>query len=94
MNEIEKLRKKQINDFMSKFDDLNNVDRNILEEGIRGIIKETPGIDFEYDAEHFLNEDTGKEDRVVNLKNIHIYFSYIEENVNKPRIGKITYVVS
>jgi hypothetical protein len=88
------LRKEQINNFMASFDDLNYIDRNIIEEGLRDIIGETPGIDFEYAGESVLNESSGKMERQVNLKNIHILFSYVVDDPTKPRIGKISYVVS
>jgi hypothetical protein len=93
MDEIKVLRTKQINDFMSQFDDLNNVDVDVLEEGLKNILKETPGIDFEYGVDFKLNEATGEDERLNTLKKINILYTYIDEDVNKPKIGKISYVV-
>lgn len=93
MDEIKALRTKQINDFMSQFDDLNNVDIDVLKEGLREILKETPGVDFEYGVDFKLNESTSKEDRSNILKKINILYTYIDEDINKPKIGKISYVV-
>jgi hypothetical protein len=93
MNEITLLRNKQINDFMAGFIDLNEVNVKEIQEGLKNIIGETPGVDFEYGVDFQLNEDTGDEDRLEELKKIHIYYTYIDENVNMPKIGKISYVV-
>jgi len=93
MDEIKALRTKQINDFMSQFDDLNNVDVDVLEEGLREILQEKPGVDFEYGVDFKLNESTGEKDRSNILKKINILYTYIDEDINKPKIGKISYVV-
>ena len=93
MEEIKNLRIQQINNFMSQFDDLNVVDVDVLEEGLQKILGEKPGIDFEYGVDFTLNEDTGEEDRFTNLKKIHVLYTYINEDENKPRIGKVSYIV-
>jgi hypothetical protein len=93
MNEITLLRNKQINDFMSSFQDLKYVDVKEIQEGLRNIIGETPGVDFEYGVDYQLNESTGEEDRIQDLKKINIFYTYIDDNVNQPKIGKISYVV-
>jgi hypothetical protein len=93
MNEVTLLRNKQINDFMASFMDLNNVDVKEIQEGLRNILGETPGVDFEYGVDLQLNEATGDEDRIEGLKKIHIYYTYIDEDVNIPKVGKISYVV-
>ena len=92
MNEIKALRTQQINDFMSTFDDLRNVDVKQIEEGLKEILIETPGIQFEYGVDFELNEDTGDEDRLESLKKIHILYTYMDDNLT-PKIGKISYVV-
>lgn len=93
MNEVKLLRNKQINDFMSTFDDLKNVNVKEIEEGLKEILIETPGIDFEYGVDYKLNESTGEEDKIHELKKIHILYTYIEDNSVIPKIGKISYVV-
>lgn len=93
MDEVKLLRNKQINDFMANFMDLNNVDVKEIQEGLKNILGETPGVDFEYGVDLQLNEATGDEDRIEGLKKIHIYYTYIDADVNIPKVGKISYVV-
>ena len=92
MNEIVQLRTQQINDFISSFDDLNDVDVKQLEEGLSVILKERPAVDFEYGVDYVLNESTGEEDRKHELKKIHILYSYVGDDGN-PKIGKMSYIV-
>lgn len=91
-SEVRELRTKQINDFMSQFEDLNSVDTQILENGLRNILGESPGVDFEYGVEHTLNETTGEDVRLKKLDKIHIYYSYISDD-NKVNVSKISYLV-
>ena len=94
MNEIKALRNQQINNFMASFDDLKGITVDQIEEGLREILHETPGIDFEYGVDYQLNEATGDEDRIQGLKKIHILYTYIDDaDDNKPKIGKVSYVV-
>lgn len=92
MDEIKQLRTQQINNFISSFDNLKDITVKEIEEGLQNIIGEKPGIEFEYGAEHFLNEDTKQDERIVELKKIHILYSYFELDGN-PKIGKISYIV-
>jgi hypothetical protein len=91
--DIKILRTQQINNFMSSFDDLRSVDTLEIEEGLKKILGETPGVDFEYGVDHLVNETTGKDDRNVELKKIHVLYSYIDDDDKKPKIGKISYIV-
>ena len=93
MNEITLLRNKQINDFMAGFMDLKDVTVKEIEEGLKRILVETPGVEFEYGVEYQLNEASGEEDRIQELKKIHIFYTYIDEDIALPKIGKISYVV-
>jgi hypothetical protein len=93
MNEIKLLRTKQINDFMAGFDNLKEITVNEIEEGLKQILVETPGVEFEYGVDYQLNEATGDEDKIHELKKIHIFYTYIDEDVNLPRIGKMSYIV-
>ena len=94
MNEVKALRNKQINDFMAGFEDLNNITVDEIEEGLKQILNETPGIEFEYGVDYQLNEATGDEERIQGLKKIHILYTYIDDaDEDKPKIGKISYVV-
>lgn len=92
VEEIKQLRTQQINNFISSFDDLKDVTVKDIEEGLQSIIGEKPGVDFEYGAEHVLNEATNEDERKVELKKIHILYSYFESD-GKPKIGKISYIV-
>ena len=92
MNDIVQLRTQQINDFISSFEDLNDVDVKQIEEGLSDILKEKPAVDFEYGVDYVLNESTGEEDRKHELKKIHILYSYIGDD-NTPKIGKMSYIV-
>jgi hypothetical protein len=93
MNEIKALRTQQINDFMASFDNLKDVDVKQIEEGLKQILVETPGIQFEYGIDYELNESTGDEDRIESLKKIHILYTYMDNDSLTPKIGKISYVV-
>lgn len=102
VDEIKDFYTKEINNFMAKFDDLNEVDTNIIEEGLQAALKLNPGIDFVYGADTKLNETTGNSERKVELKKIHILYSYDDTKYDQvtgqsnstPRIGKITYLVN
>ena len=93
MNEIKSFKTKQINDFMSSFDDLKEIDVNQIEEGLKNILGEKPGIDFEYGVEYELNESTNEQERIEGLKKIHIIFSYIDDVNLSPQIGRVSYIV-
>ena len=86
MNEIKQLRIQQINNYMSSFYDLRDISVDDIEEGLKQILGEKPGVDFK------INETTGKDDRINELKKIHIFFTYID-NDNLPKAGKISYIV-
>ena len=93
---------KEINNYMARFDDLNDVDTKIIEEGLKEILGINITTDFQYGAEHLLNEKTGKDERKVELKNIHVYYTYdgmrldpkTNTMINSPMVGKITYLVN
>lgn len=91
-SEVKALRTKQINDFMSQFMDLNEIDTEIIEEGLRNILGEVPGIDFEYHSEISLNETTGKDERRKKLSKIHIFYSFIDDS-NHIVASKVSYLV-
>jgi hypothetical protein len=90
--EVKELRTKQINDFMSQFDSLNETDTDIISEGLQKILGESPGIDFEYGADILVNEDTGEEEIKRELKKIHIFYTYQDEESDL-RVSKISYIV-
>jgi len=91
-DEVKEIRTRQINDFMSQFEDLNSIDTQIIESGLKTMLGESPGIDFEYGVEHTLNETTGEDKRLKKLEKIHIYYSYIDD-YDKVRVSKISYLV-
>jgi len=90
--EVKELRTKQINDFMSQFDSLNETDTEVISEGLQSILGETPGIDFEYGADKVLNEASGEEETKRELKKIHIFYTYQDEESDL-RVSKISYIV-
>lgn len=89
---VKQLRTKQINDFMSQFEDLNSVDVQIIEEGLRRIIGEIPAVDFEYGVDYTLNETTQEQQRIKKLSKIHIYYTYIDD-ANDVKASKVSYLV-
>ena len=91
--EVKLLRTQQINNFMAGFTNLKDVDVTEIEEGLQKILIEKPGVEFEYGVDYQLNEATGDEDRIQELKKINIFYTYIDEDINRPKIGKISYVV-
>ena len=91
--EVKLLRTQQINNFMAGFTNLKDVDVTEIEEGLQKILVEKPGVEFEYGVDYQLNEATGDEDRIQELKKINIFYTYIDEDINRPKIGKISYVV-
>lgn len=91
--EVKLLRTQQINNFMAGFTDLKEVNVDEIEDGLQKILNEKPGVEFEYGVDYQLNEATGDEDRIQGLKKINIFYTYIDEDVNQPKIGKISYVV-
>lgn len=90
--EVIDLRTKQINDFMSQFESLKETDTVMISDGLRSILGETPGIDFEYGADTILNESTGEEETISDIKMIHIYYTYSDEE-DDLRMSKISYIV-
>lgn len=90
--EVKELRTKQINDFMSQFEDLNETDTDIISDGLQNILGESPGIDFEYGNEIVLNESTGEEEKKGSLQKIHIFYTYQDEEADL-RVSKISYIV-
>jgi hypothetical protein len=90
--EVKELRTKQINDFMSQFDSLKETDTDTISEGLRDVLGEQPGIDFEYGADEIINEDTGESEIIRDIKKIHIYYTYNDEE-DDLRVSKISYIV-
>lgn len=90
--EIKDLRTQQINNFMSQFDDLNYVDVSVITEGLKNILGETPGVDFEYGSDFKLNETTQLQERKTLLSKIHIFYTY-EDDDNNIKASRISYIV-
>ena len=90
--EVKELRTKQINDFMSQFDSLKETDTKVIGEGLKTILGEEPGIDFEYGVDMVMNESSGEEERVNDIKKIHIVYTYTDEE-DDLRVSKISYIV-
>lgn len=90
--EVVELRTKQINDFMSSFDSLNEVDTEVIMDGLQRILGEKPGVDFEYGADVMINEATKEKTVKRELKKIHVYYTYTDEEGDL-RVSKISYIV-
>ena len=90
--EVKELRTKQINDFMSQFDNLKETDTDMIGEGLKNILGESPGIDFEYGVDVVMNESSGEEERIKDIKKIHIFYTYMDEE-DDLRVSKISYIV-
>lgn len=93
MDDIKNFKIKQINEFMASFDNLKDIDVDQIEEGLKGVLGEKPGIDFEYGIDYLINENTGEEERKDELKKINIIYSYIDDVNTAPKIGRISYIV-
>jgi len=92
IDDIKQLRTQQINNFISSLDNLKDVTVKEIEEGLLDILNEKPGVEFEYGAEHILNEATKKDERIVELKKINILYSYFD-STGQPKLGKMSYIV-
>ena len=90
--EVKELRTKQINDFMSQFEDLKETDTGMISEGLHDILGELPGIDFEYGVDMIMNESSGEEEKIKDIKKIHIFYTYTDEE-DDLRVSKISYIV-
>ena len=92
MNEIKNLKEKQINDFIYDVE-LNNVSVSEIQQGLKNILGEEPGVKFNYAQETKMNETTGKKERGKSeLESIEIYFTYVGQN-DKPRFGSCKYII-
>ena len=89
---VREVRTAQINNFMSQFDNLNDVDVHVIEEGLRGILGEAPGVDFEYGVDISVNETSGKDERKKKLSKIHVYYSYVDID-DMVKASKVSYLV-
>ena len=92
MNEIKNLKEKQINDFIYEVD-LNNASVSEIKQGLKYILSEEPGVQFNYTQELKINETTGKKERQESeLESIEVYYTYIGEN-DQPRFGSCKYII-
>jgi hypothetical protein len=95
-DELKNFFTREINNYMSRFDDLGDLETTDIENGIKEVLGINITTDFQYEAVTKLNESTGKDERKVELKKIHILYAYDDTNTNSniPKIGKITYIVN
>jgi len=93
MDDIKSLRDQQINNYMSSFEDLREVDVKIIKEGLKQLLGEEPGIEFEYGVDFSVNEATGENERKNGLKKINVLYSYVDLSTDLPTIGKKSYIV-
>jgi len=91
MDEIKKLKEKQINDYISNIllnEETIDIDNMKSELGV--ILGEMPGIDLEYKTEHLLVEDGKKSIRKEKLESVNIYYTY--DDGDKLKFGTLTYL--
>lgn len=92
MDEIKNLKEKQINDFIYEVE-LNNASVSEIKQGLKYILGEEPGVQFNYTQETKINETTGEKERSESeLESIEIYFTYIGEN-DQSRFGTCKYII-
>jgi hypothetical protein len=92
MDEIKNLKEKQINDFVYEIE-LNDVSVSEIKMGLKRILKEEPGVKFNYVQPISVNERTGeKERKPQELESIEIYYTYIGEG-DQPTFGSCKYII-
>lgn len=92
MNEIKNLKEKQINDFIYDVE-LNTVTIPEIQNGLKSILGETPGVKFNYTQEKKVNEKTGETERQEKeLESIEIYYTYFGDN-NEPTFSSCKYII-
>lgn len=92
MNEIKNLKEKQINDFIYDID-INNATVSEIKGGLKYILGEEPGVQFNYKKDVLVNEKTGEKTRNSDeLESIEIYFTFIGEQ-DTTRFGFLKYII-
>jgi len=82
MNELKKLKEKQINDFIYQVE-LSDVSATEIKNGLKNLLGEEPAVKFNYKSEKKMNETTGKAERTPQeLDSIEVYYSYIGDDNN------------
>jgi hypothetical protein len=98
---IHELKVQQVNNFISSFDDLEDVKVSDIKRGLKEILGEEPGVEFEYIVDRPLNETTGEYEkdskgniqRIEKLKKIKVFFTYIDEQ-HTPKFDGLTFIVN
>lgn len=93
-------KRKLINDFIYQFDTLEDASISKIKEGLRSILGEEPGIEFEYNKERQINE-AGEWERdlkghfknIEKLKTIKIFYTYINEQ-NQLKVDHLKFIVN
>lgn len=97
---IHDLKVQQVNTFISNFDNLEEVSVSEIKKGLKNILGEEPGVEFEYEVNRSLNENgdferdsLGRLKKDEKLKKIKVFFTYISET-HEPKFDGLTFIVN
>ena len=97
---VHELKVQQVNNFISNFDNLEEVSVSDIKKGLKAILGEEPGVEFEYVVDRPLNENDdferdalGRLKKIEKLKKIKVFFTYIDES-HSPRFDGLTFIVN
>lgn len=74
MDNIKQFKKKEINNYVSNLD-LNNINPNKIQEDLRRVLGEKPGVKLEYETHTIILEGTDKPKKVEKLKSVNIVYT-------------------
>ena len=93
MNDLKKLKEKQINDFIYQVE-LGTVTAPEIKTGLKRLLGEEPAVKFNYKTEKKMNEKTGKEERTPHeLESIEVFYTYIGDD-NQVYAEHMKYIVN
>lgn len=96
MDDVKKLKEKQINDYISNiFLNEESIDIESIKSELAVVLGEKPGVELEYKTENLIVEDGKKTIRKEKLESVNIYYTYETVNAEgKPeiRFGTLTYL--
>jgi len=73
---IRDIKKKAINDYISRIDDFSSIDIDTIKEDLSRLIGERPAIRLNYKQDQLINEDGSKGKRIEKLESLTIIFTY------------------
>jgi hypothetical protein len=94
MNEIKRVKEKQINDYISNIIiDENEIDVDKIKEDLGFLLGEKPGIELEYISENLLLEDGKSKKRIKKLESINIYYTFTTDD-GSYNFGNLKYLTN